>query len=269
MADSKPAPIQIGSYVIDASLTESHEFASEVTQYPVERGGAIADNIRPKPITVAIEGIVSDTPIGAITAKRHVGQDADGKNAPSSEALAVLEAIRLAREPVTIVTTLRTFDDMVMTSLTVPRDAATGAALRFSATFQQIIFVINNRSTVQITQPKPKPKRTATPSAAPKQDKGNVQKPDSKYVQRRVDRYNGTWFDEDAPNPGAGPGVKGRWRYGAQPPASGDKWEFHDGPFVKTDEQEAADNIAIVKFDPVTKQPILNPGFQFIFPDGK
>lgn len=266
MAEPRPSEIRIGPYVIDASVSESHEFSSEVTQYPVEQGGAVTDNIRPKPIVVTIEGIVSDTPIGGVAALRHVGARGDGKTTPSSEALAALEAIRLARDPVTITTTLRTFDNMVMTSLSVPRDAATGAALRFSATFQQIIVVTNSRSTVRVTPVRAQPKRTATPSAASKKDKGNVQKPDTKYVNRRVMPDDGTWFDEDAPNPALGPGGKGRWRYGAQPPASGDKWEFHRGPFVKTDEQEAADHIDLVKVDPVTKKPIVNPGWQIILP---
>jgi hypothetical protein len=153
MTVSAKQKILIDGYQIDASLSESHDLDSDVTEYPVETGSSITDNTRPKPITVTIEGIVSDTPLGPVADLRHNESGPDGSFTPSTEALAVLEGIRSAREPVSITTTLRTFDNMVMTSLSIPRDAATGAALRFSATFTEVIFVTNNRTTVRVATP--------------------------------------------------------------------------------------------------------------------
>lgn len=254
----KKTQVLINGYVIDVTTSEEHTFDSDVTEYPVEQGGDITDNVRPKPIIVTLEGVVSDTPIGAIATLR----DSQGDNGqvdflPSEDALATLLAIRDAREPVSITTTLKSFDNMVMTGLSVPRDATTGAALRFSATFQQVIFVTNQRTTV----------RTATPSNGVQKDLGNKQPGKTKIIQAQTDPGDGVWFDVTAPNPSLGPGAKGRWRYGAQPLAGG-KWQFHDGPFVKTDAQEAADNAGLVKVNPKTGVPVANPGQTFILTTG-
>jgi hypothetical protein len=148
--------IQIDGYIIDASLSESHTFESEVTDYPVESGASITDNVRPKPIVVSIEGVVSDSPIGPVATARNnetASPDAELQFLPSEAALDKLLRIRDAREPITIVTSLKTFESMVLTNLDVPRDADTGHALKFTASFQQVILVTNNRTTVKVSPP--------------------------------------------------------------------------------------------------------------------
>lgn len=151
---AKKQTILIGTYTVDATLSEGHTLDSEVTDYPVETGGSITDNVRPKPITVTLEGIVSDTPIGKIADLRNSeGDNGQMDFSPTDDALAALTAIRDAREPITIASSLQSWDNMVMTSLSIPRDSQTGNALRFSATFQQVIFVTNNRVTVRVSAP--------------------------------------------------------------------------------------------------------------------
>lgn len=149
--------ITINGFVLDASLTESHGFESEVTDYPVESGASITDNVRPKPIVVSIEGIVSDSPIGPVAniraASRGVSLSDIPDDLPSETALAALLRIRDAREPVTIVTSLKTFDNMAMINLDIPRDGETGHALRFTATFQQIIYITNARTLIKVSPP--------------------------------------------------------------------------------------------------------------------
>lgn len=157
--------ITIDGYRIDATLTESHSFPSEATKYPRESGSAATDHVINNPIEVTIDGIVSDTPIGVIASARQnatAPTDADLEFLPSDEALAKLLAIRTAREPVTIETSLQSFDQMVMTALDIPVDPETGHALRFSATFQQAEIVTNVRTTVQIAKPVGKGNRPPT-----------------------------------------------------------------------------------------------------------
>ena len=48
---------------LDVYDTETHGMATEVTEFPVEDGPDISDNVRRKPKTLAIEGYVSDTPL--------------------------------------------------------------------------------------------------------------------------------------------------------------------------------------------------------------
>ncbi|MBA3841174.1 MAG: hypothetical protein H0X39_00885 [Actinobacteria bacterium] len=178
MSDLKKraVPILIGGYQIDASISESHQFESTVTEFPVEQGSAISDNIVPKSIMVTIEGIVSDTPIGPIATLRNqqaASSDflpfSDPKAAleavkgstfmPSVDARTALLAIRDARQPITISTSIRTYENMALQTLEIPVDASTGAAFRFSATFKQIIIVTNVRTTIRTAT-----KRTASPS---------------------------------------------------------------------------------------------------------
>lgn len=160
--------VTIDGFIIDATLTESHTYESDVTSYPTESGSTITDNIRPRPVTVQIDGIVSDTPIGTVATTRANESTASGSNfefLPSDAALAKLLEIRDKREPITIETSLKRFESMALTQLEIPRDAETGMALRFSATFQQITIVTNNRTTIRVASPNngAKKKKSAPP----------------------------------------------------------------------------------------------------------
>jgi len=128
--------------LIDVSLTEEHSFESEVTDYPVESGSTISDNIRPKPITVGFEGLVTNTPLDPMRANR--GDD-DQAAKSAQTAYQFLLDIYNGRDLVTVRTSLGTFRKMALTSLSLPRSKDTGDALKFSARFQQLTLVTNAR----------------------------------------------------------------------------------------------------------------------------
>lgn len=152
--------ISIQGFDIDASLRETHAFDSEVTEHPVEAGADIADHVRARPIIVQIEGVVSNTPIGELVANRRAG------SIPTDDAFKWLMDIRDAREPVSIITALKNYDNMVLESLNVPLDSRTGDALRFTASFKQIVLVTNLRTTLRVA--------TSAKSAQLKVDRGQV-----------------------------------------------------------------------------------------------
>lgn len=158
--------VMINNYVIDVAIREEHTFESEVTNYPTESGANYSDNIRQKPVTVSMDGIVSNSPIGAVVQERGKsagpGPAANALGAlgatilplytseiTTAEAYGVLKAVWAAREPVTIRTTLDTFERMALTSLSIPRSKDTGDALHFTASFQQIQVVTNARVRVR------------------------------------------------------------------------------------------------------------------------
>jgi hypothetical protein len=147
--------VYIDGYLIDASLTETHKLSSNVTKYPVESGAKITDHISNEPREVTIEGIVSDTPIGNVATVRASATASPTGSLdflPSDEALAKLEALWESREPVPIQTTLaggKSYENMALMDLDIPVDETTGHALRFTATFQQIKIVTNNRTIVR------------------------------------------------------------------------------------------------------------------------
>lgn len=191
----------IAGYEIDVALSEDHSFESEVTAHPVEIGADIADHVRARPITVTLEGIVSDTPIGSLAERRQQFTLVNGEAfmLASDEALAFLLAVRDAREPVTIQTTLRSYDDMMLQSLTVPRSSATGEALRFTATFVQVVLVTNERTVV----------RVSVPRASNKVNRGN--KPSDEQPSAAVE-VAAPWLLRDDPTlpPIAGANANGR-----------------------------------------------------------
>lgn len=145
--------IKIGDLLVDASLSESHQREAEITEFPVEAGSDITDNVVIKPTEVTVRGLVSDSPLAdAVRAAR-----ASISTTPREDARARLEAIFEARQPVTIATELKTYDNMVMQSLTVDLERDSGFALPFTAVFRQIIVATNKRVIVRavaIAQPK-------------------------------------------------------------------------------------------------------------------
>ncbi len=155
--------VLIDGFEIDATLAEDHAFDSEVTEHPVEIGADITDHVRARPIEVTIQGLVSDTPIGALAERRGFDGVSEPAALPSDVAFSNLLGIRDAREPVTITTSLKTFENMVLESLSVPRSARTGHALEFTARFRQVELVTNQRTTVP----------TAVPRAASKRNLGH------------------------------------------------------------------------------------------------
>ncbi len=147
------------TFYLDCSLSENHEFESEVTQYPVESGSSIVDNIRPKPIKVTMEALVSNTPIGLITKLR-----GDTNTEPVSDAYQFLMRLRDKRLPVRITTSLDTYDSMAMENLAIARARGRGDELHFTATFLQIATVSNKRTTIQTATPSGRgPTKTSKP----------------------------------------------------------------------------------------------------------
>jgi hypothetical protein len=147
----------IDDFEIDAEVSSDHSFENDVTDHPVEVGADVTDHSRPKPITVDITGVVSDTPLTNMQSAR------TGVTLPSDDALVRLIAIRDAREPVRVATKLRTYDNMMLVSLAITKDAQTGRALRFRASFKQVILAKNQRVV----------KRVVVPRAKDKVDRGN------------------------------------------------------------------------------------------------
>lgn len=139
------SPTMIDALELDATERETHARTTEITSHPVEVGADVSDHIRAKPRTVTIDGTITNTPIAGVPGG---GRAAD--------AFRQLEELAETGRVVTIRTNLRTYDSMVLSSLTVPRDRTTGAALAFSATFQAIRSVQNRTTTVTVAAAKRK-----------------------------------------------------------------------------------------------------------------
>jgi hypothetical protein len=152
--------LTIDGYRIDVELSCTPSRTNQVTRFPVERGADITDHVHPEPVTLTVDGIVSDTPLGEMIAVRAqfaiINGEAFAK--PSEEARARLKKLCEDREPVTVECSAGTFENMILESLNEPRDARTGDSYQFSASFAEVVLVTNDRTTVRTAAPRGKKK---------------------------------------------------------------------------------------------------------------
>lgn len=157
---------KFGEIVVDAFIHETHTLSSEITDHPVENGSVIADHIYNRPFTLVIDGIISNTPMNLVgltafdSAKRYLTGES---NDVVAGAFDKIEVLFTKREPVTIATSLKIYDDMVLENLTVERGGGMPDFLQFKCTAKQI-----RKAQQQLIKiPTPKPDR-----AKPKKKKG-------------------------------------------------------------------------------------------------
>jgi hypothetical protein len=115
---------------LDAAISAGLSFPTTVTEIPVEDGGTITDHARNEPDSVTVTGFVTNTPVALL------GAGADDSLARG--ALDSLLEMRANKEVVNVVTDVHLFENMMMTDLDVPRDAANAKSLTFTATFRKI-----------------------------------------------------------------------------------------------------------------------------------
>ena len=120
---------------LDATLDVNITHNMTVTDFPVEDGASISDHVQPQPVSVAIRGLVSSTPLRIISFDVIVG------DARPRAAFEILTEIQDNKELVRIVTDLRTYDNMALTSLNAPRRQDTKNALLFTALFREVKLV--------------------------------------------------------------------------------------------------------------------------------
>lgn len=124
----KKGTSQIGSLVVDGFLQEDHNFTSVIPAFAVEDGLSVSDNVRQEPNRVSLTGFVSCHPLDML-----------GKlNERADEAFAELKWIKESGETIEIVTDLMVYSDMIVSGLSVKRDASTGQALEFRVEAQEI-----------------------------------------------------------------------------------------------------------------------------------
>lgn len=117
-----------GRLEFDLLTSEEHNFSSTVTSHPVEDGSEITDHIQNEAESGSISGIISNFSIysrGFVTNR-------------AQDAFDLLYEIWKSRELVTVVTVLKTYTDMAITSAPVARDGDSGESLVFQINFQKV-----------------------------------------------------------------------------------------------------------------------------------
>lgn len=192
---------------LDAAIKENHQYSNKVSQFPVEGGIDKSDNIKQQPETLSIDGIVTASPVPYLGAKpiEVVGQERvvtaydillriAGMRIYTSDSVRSTESSDVII--VDIFTPLRTFTDMAITSLQIPRDQSTGEALRFNASFQRIYIAELAEEQINNAVEKKQGSGGTKDQAQKKVDKGktNTTKPEAEkgsYLVRLIDKARG------------------------------------------------------------------------------
>jgi hypothetical protein len=141
--------IKVDGYPIDCSLNERLTYESDVTEFAVERGAPVSDHIIAKRPVFEFDGVVSDTPTGAVAEDpSRTGLAVSAM--PSHDAFEFFTQLHRDRRTVSIECSFGKFEDMVLTSLSPTRDKESFKAFKFTANFRQIEFAQNNRTAVRL-----------------------------------------------------------------------------------------------------------------------
>jgi hypothetical protein len=122
----------IGGIQVDAFVKETHKMSAELSSHPTETGTVISDNIVNNPEELTIEGSLGQTSLflSDITSyslsRAHV----------IDTQIIQLMTLKL---PVVVITGLRVYDNMVITSYDVDRSAENGQSLEFSMELRRAV----------------------------------------------------------------------------------------------------------------------------------
>ena len=131
-------------YLFDAVFSAAHSLYVAVTDHPVQSGAAVADHAYVEPETVTLEIGVSDSMTNAAVI-------AGASESRSVSAFQKLREIALARRPVSLITRLGTYSNMLVSSVSAEESADTMAALRAEITLKALNLVQTAEVSVQQT----------------------------------------------------------------------------------------------------------------------
>lgn len=136
----------------DASVSETHAFASQATDHPVEGGVDITDHIRRLPNELTLNVIVSNDPPIILASLRKF--PVSGFGDPDTRAQDSVVFLRGLKDNATVVgldTTLFRYENLYIKSISVVRNARTGNIADMTLGLREIIFA----TTEQTEAPEP------------------------------------------------------------------------------------------------------------------
>lgn len=168
----------IDAITLDASIKETHKSTVEITEHPVEDGAVISDHARTKPAEITIEGMISNTPVTRDQETRIIEnagvqiettsvQDAIlGAPGYAEQIFAQLETLRDTHKLMDVTTGVKSYTNMGIVSLEIPRDAKSGDAIFFSISLKEVRLV-KNQTTTQVVAAEPKAKKKVSTGKQP------------------------------------------------------------------------------------------------------
>ncbi|WP_455425622.1 phage baseplate protein [Dryocola sp. LX212] len=122
--------------VFDAVTDTNVRRQAEVTSYPVESGGDVSDHVQIKNNSFKLSGIITETPVRM---KKDLLFSAGVNGTRISQAIEYLDQIFDKRQPITLITEHRVFENVILTGISY--DYKTEFAMQFDLDFEQIRLV--------------------------------------------------------------------------------------------------------------------------------
>ena len=136
----------IGGFVIDVFREEKYNFSAEATDIPIEDGETAADHVVNRPSEIQISAFIGNAEFIVFDAPQQAGDPKQRIRA------AYYELLRLKNEgkPLTLVTGLASYPNMVITDFSISRDVQTGTDLPFDMTFKEITVIKSETVAINI-----------------------------------------------------------------------------------------------------------------------
>ena len=132
---------ELVSIDLDVTNDEIHEWTNEVTTNPVEIGAPISDHIQELPDKIRISGMISDSAISDNVIRQFSNIDDSQFLTRSQTTFDLLRNLIKDKKLVTVYTRYKTYTDMALVSINLPRNNTTGDAINFTAEFMHVRIV--------------------------------------------------------------------------------------------------------------------------------
>lgn len=130
--------------IFDAIFSIQHESATNITEHPIQTGASIADHAYEEPSKLTFDIGMSDVMESIIP-----GQFSDN-NSRSISAYEKLRELQSQRLPLSVVTKLRSYSNMLIETISTVEDSKTTYGLRATVTLKQVFVV--NVNTVKVSE---------------------------------------------------------------------------------------------------------------------
>ena len=124
-------PVTLAGIKFDALISQDEVFQAQVPDYPVESGYKVHDGVLPDALSINTTLYLTNTPV---TWKHQIGVSRTRVKTVEAR----LRQIFWDREPVTYATSDRTYDNMVIESMTISKTEEDGYARKIPITLKQV-----------------------------------------------------------------------------------------------------------------------------------
>lgn len=149
----------VGALYFDAVIKTDHTSKVTMTDHPVEVGANITDHAYVEPAEISLEVGVSDSAIDA---------GCFGTGNRSVKAFQELRKLQHSREPLTVVTRLNTYKNMLISTISAPDDFTTMNSFKAIIMLREILIVQTETVTVS-PRASAEPQKTGSTNAGAKQ----------------------------------------------------------------------------------------------------